>query len=679
VTASSLAFEWDGRGDPGFLCDREWLVTNGLGGYASGTVLGTPVRRYHGLFVPNLAAPKGRHVLIGRFDEEIRNGAAQIRLGGAELADGTLETDAPAALREFALEDIVPVWRFAVGDALIERSIVMPRGHQAVCVHYRLLRGGAVRLHLRPYAVFRRVDMPLVTLPESPLRLTITHGCHDLDIPGSGLNVRLAVHPDAGVFVAHARTSAGALYRDERDRGYDYVETSFSPGYFAVDLDAAAPVTFVAATAESWPGAALDGAEVLAAEHARTDKLVAMAGTGDDPFARQLTLAADQFLVLPASRSEDAVAAHAAGTELHTVMAGYHWFGDWGRDTMVALDGLTLCTGRYREAAAILRTFAGYVRDGLLPNQFPEGERAALYNTIDATLWFFHAIDRYSRAVGDASIVAELRPVLIDIVEHHLRGTRFGIGVDPADGLLRGGADGVALTWMDAKFEDWVVTPRRGKPVEIQALWHNALALMSEWVGRREGGEPYAALAARARDAFNARFWNARRGILLDVVDGPEGDDPSMRPNQIFALSLAHPILHPARWASVLDAVAAQLLTPLGLRSLDPSEPGYSRDYHGDLRARDAAYHQGTVWPWLIGHFVDAWLRVNADARAARALLDAFPGHLHEAGIGSISEICDAEPPYRPRGCIAQAWSVAEVLRAWRATSPQTRTATPMS
>jgi predicted glycogen debranching enzyme len=670
VTVSRLVcFPWEGRVDPALLRAREWLVTNGLGGYASGTVLGVPTRRYHGLFVPNLAAPKGRHLLIGRFDEEIRSGGLTIRLGGAERSDGALDTDGAAALREFALEDLVPVWRYAVGDAIVERSIVMPRGHQAVCVHYRLLRGAPMHLHLRPFAVFRRVDLPLVTDDVLPFRFTIAQDGHALDVPGTPLKVRFGVRPEGAIFVAHEQPGAPALYREERERGYEHVEAQFSPGYFAVELSTAAPVTFVVTTAESWSGTALDGEAVVAAERARAEKLIAMAGTGADPFERQLTLAADQFLVLPASRSEDTMAAHAAGVELHTVIAGYHWFGDWGRDTMISLEGLTLCTGRHREAAALLRTFAGYVREGLLPNLFPEGEREALYHTMDATLWFFHAIDRYCRAVADASMIAELRPVLVDIVERHLAGTSFGIGADPADGLLRGGADGLALTWMDANVEGWVVTPRRGKPVEIQALWHNALSLMSEWFGARpDGAGPYAALAAHARIAFNRRFWNARAGCLLDVIDSPTGDDPSLRPNQIFAVSLSYPILDRARWESVLETVARVLLTPFGLRTLAPSAPDYCRDYHGDLRTRDAAYHQGTVWPWLIGHFVDAWLRAGGDRRGARALLGAFPGHLRDAGIGSISEICDAEPPYRPRGCIAQAWSVAEVLRAWRAT-----------
>ena len=668
--ASGVVLDWAAGADPAELGQREWLVTNGLGGYASGTVFGIPTRRYHGLFVPNLAAPKGRHLLIGRFDEEVRCGDATALIGGAELDDGRLASDSPAALRRFGLDGLVPLWRWAVGAAVIERSIVMPQGRNTVCVHYRLVEGPTVRLHLRPYAVFRRVDAPLVTLTESPLRLTLAHGMHELDAPGSGLRVELAVRPASAVFVAHARASHAALYREERERGDEHIETSFSPGYFAVDLDAD-PVTFVATT-EIGTALTLDGEQVLASERARAERLLALAPAARDDFARHLVLAADAFLVLPASRSEDAATAQAEGAELRTVIAGYHWFGDWGRDTMIALEGLTLATGRRREAAAILRTFARYVRDGLLPNLFPEGEREARYNTIDATLWLFHALDRYNRAVDDRSLVSELHPVLASILEHHFAGTLFGIGVDPADGLLRGGADGYALTWMDAVFDGWVVTPRRGKPVEIQALWYNALELMAEWTDGLGGAAGrYREYAARARRSFNRRFWNPSRNALYDVIDGPDGDDDCLRPNQLFALSLAHPILDAERWPAVLSAVRTQLLTPYGLRTLSPAERGYCPSYHGTLRNRDAAYHQGTVWPWLIGHYLDAAMRAGEDRRAARAALAEFPNHLRMAGVGSISEICDAEPPYRPRGCIAQAWSVAEVLRAWLATEPE--------
>ena len=384
-------------------------------------------------------------------------------------------------------------------------------------------------------------------------------------------------------------------------------------------------------------------------------------------------LAVDQFLIIPDGRVADAARAHAAGEEVRTVIAGYHWFTDWGRDTMISLEGLTLTTGRFAEAGYILRTFAHYVQDGLIPNMFPEGQKQGLYHTADATLWFFHAIDRYVETTDDRATLHALTLRLIDIVDHHLKGTQFGIGVDTRDGLLCQGAEGYQLTWMDAKVGDWVVTPRRGKAVEINALWYNALKLMEGWVGETRGdaaARPYARHAEQARQSFNARFWYDEGGYLYDVVDGVNGDDPACRPNQLFAISLRHPVLDPARWEAVVEVARKRLLTPVGLRSLAPGHPDFKARYFGDLRARDAAYHQGTVWAWLIGPFIDAWLKVHPNDRAgARRFLEGFVPHLSEGGLGTISEIFDAEPPYTPRGCIAQAWSVAEVLRCWMKTS----------
>lgn len=348
-------------------------------------------------------------------------------------------------------------------------------------------------------------------------------------------------------------------------------------------------------------------------------------------------------------------------------MAGYHWFADWGRDTMIALEGLTLLTGRADEAKLILQGFAQHVRDGLIPNMFPDGHEDGLYNTADATLWFFHAVGRVVATTHDLDFLRAQLPVLTDIVGHHQAGTRFGIAMDPADGLLRQGEDGLQLTWMDAKVEDWVVTPRRGKAVEINALWYNAIALMAEWhtlLGL--DANPYRALAARIRAAFNRRFWAESLGYLFDVVDGPGGDDGSLRPNQLFAISLPHAVLDPARWPMVMAALRDHLLSPVGMRSLSPDHPAYKPHFFGDRWARDGSYHQGTVWAWLICPFAEAWLKTHPDdADQVKADLHAMLPHLDQFGIGSIGEVFDAEPPHLPRGCISQAWSVAEWLRAW--------------
>jgi predicted glycogen debranching enzyme len=389
--------------------------------------------------------------------------------------------------------------------------------------------------------------------------------------------------------------------------------------------------------------------------------------------AAELVLATDSFIITPVGRVADIVRAHAEGDEMRTVIAGYHWFTDWGRDAMISLEGLTLATGRVAEGKWILRAFAHYVREGLIPNMFPEGDREGLYHTADATLWFFHALARYVEYTGDRATLTLILPKLQEIVRRHLEGTRFGIKADPRDGLLSQGAEGYQLTWMDAKVGDWVVTPRRGKAVEINALWYNALSLLTQWLrdARHPEADEIAGHAELARQSFNRRFWNERRGRLYDVVDGENGDDASFRPNQIFAVSLPHPVLDRQHWRQVVDAVEQKLLTPFGLRSLAPDEPDFKPRYFGDLRARDAAYHQGTVWAWLIGPFIDAWLKVHPDKREkARGLLAGFEIVVAEAGIGSISEIFDAEPPFTPRGCIAQAWSVAEVLRCLLKTAP---------
>jgi predicted glycogen debranching enzyme len=456
----------------------------------------------------------------------------------------------------------------------------------------------------------------------------------------------------------------------EEARGYASNGELWRPGTFSIELARASAATFSAST-ESWETLTAHSADEALHEEQRRrrrllDRAVPSARSG---VAAELVLAADAFVITPAvSRQDELPRARAADDDVRSVIAGYHWFTDWGRDTMISLEGLTLVTGRHEDAGYILRTFARYVREGLIPNLFPEGEKEGLYHTADATLWFFHALARYHESTQDDATLQSILPKLVDIFEHHVRGTRFGIGIDPADGLLTQGAPGYQLTWMDAKVGDWVVTPRRGKAVELNALWYNALRLLERWL--REAGEQrtagrVASHADAAYHSFNRRFWYAQGGYLYDVVDGEEGDDPALRPNQIFAISLEHAVLDAARWRSVVDAVSAALLTPVGLRTLAPGHPNYDPCYDGDVRARDAAYHQGTVWPWLIGPFIDACLRLSPDEpESAQRLLAGFDAHLGEAGVGFVSEIFDAAPPFRPRGCIAQAWSVAEVLRS---------------
>jgi len=421
---------------------------------------------------------------------------------------------------------------------------------------------------------------------------------------------------------------------------------------------------------------ALDAEEAYNCELERRRRLVDSAlPQAQDNTGAELVLAADQFIITPKGRIVDATRASAMGNEIRTVIAGYHWFTDWGRDTMISLEGLTLITGRDREASFILRTFAHYVRDGLIPNMFPDGSNHGLYHTADATLWFFHAVEAYVRRTGDQTTLTHLLPTMIDIVKHHIAGTHYGIGVDASDDLLKQGAEGYQLTWMDAKVDGWVVTPRRGKPVEINALWYNALRLLEGWLEEVRGkgaGAEYAQRAERVFKSFNERFWNAQTGYLYDIVDGDPAEEPLCRPNQLFSISLDHPVLDRSRWDAVLKVARERLLTPVGLRSLAPGEPNFKARYFGDLRSRDAAYHQGTVWMWLIGPWIDAWLKAHPEDQAgARGFLDGCIDALDVFGLGTLAEVFDAEAPYTARGCIAQAWSVAEVLRCWVKTAPR--------
>ncbi len=648
-------------------CDGpEWLVANGLGGYASGTVLGPPTRRYHGLLVAALPAPLGRVVVLNHLGETaVGPDGRDIDL---QTAGGDPRDARPEALCEFRLEDGLPAWRYRTTFGALEKKLVVPHLQNTVHVLYSVTAGERVTLRLRPYVSFRRLEHPVDEPLSEPYVITVIDDRYELE-DGSrktALRLRMA-HPRAR-FTLERSTTPDVWFASEAARGYPALGALWTPGVFHVELGAGEAMALTAST-EAWDVlSAQTPHEALGAEHGRRRRLLTRAvPQAQQGLAAELVLAADQFVVRPAGRSEENARARAAGDEVRTVIAGYHWFTDWGRDTMISLEGLTLTTGRYEEAGYILRTFARYVRDGLIPNMFPEGRREGLYHTADATLWFFHALSRYLTLTGDRLTLTSILPTLVDIVEHHLRGTRFGIAVDPDDGLLRQGEPGYQLTWMDAKVGDWVVTPRRGKAVEINALWYNALRLLEQWL-REEGNGPdagrLACHAAQARDAFNRRFWYAQGRYLYDVVDGERGDDPLCRPNQIFAVALDHPVLDAPRWPDVFRAVRERLLTPLGLRSLSPGSPDYKSRYDGDLRARDAAYHQGTVWAWLIGPYVDAWLKVAPAERAeAHRLLCGFEPHLSEGCVGSISEIFDAEPVYTPRGCIAQAWSVAEVLR----------------
>jgi predicted glycogen debranching enzyme len=650
---------------------EEWLVTNGLGGYASGTVTGAITRRYHGLLIAALANPLGRMMMLNGLSERLRLPNRRVVYTGAEELAG-ITPEATLPLSEFRLENGLPVWLYEVDGFVFEKRLILPYRQNTVHVTYYLLSGkGTLRLGLRPAIHFRAHDAAVCQPRSMNYRLTVSEDQFEIAGAPELPALRLIIHGPSTAFTFDRKETSLIPYRTERDRGYEWQGSLWSPGYFRVDLGEGDKTTLVAST-ERWDTVrALSPEEALQVELDRRKLLLAaappQAQTGP---AAELVLAADQFLITPVGRVEDEARMHASGDEIRTVIAGYHWFTDWGRDTMISLEGLTLMTGRENEAAWILRTFAHYVRDGLIPNMILEGGKDGLYHTADATLWFFHAIHRYVEMTGDRTTLKLVLPKLMDIIEHHVNGTRFGIRMDKKDALLLQGQQGYQLTWMDAKVDDWVVTPRRGKAVEINALWYNALRLLERWLkeeDRESTAHHMGDMADHARDSFNQLFWYEQGGYLYDVVDAETGgSSDACRPNQVLAISLDYPVLDEARWKPVMDVVTDRLLTPVGLRSLCPGYPDYRTKYYGDLSSRDAAYHQGTVWAWLMGPYVDAWLKLNPGKEAeARRFLTGFVPHLSQACIGSISEVFDAEPPYTPRGCVAQAWSVAEVLRCW--------------
>jgi predicted glycogen debranching enzyme len=628
---------------------REWLETNGLGGFASSTITGLNTRRYHGLLVAATKPPAGRMVLLSKMEETLVIGGRRVELS-VNRYPGVMHPRGDLYLKQFR-KDPFPVFVYEVEGITLEKSVFMVQGENTTVIQYEL-RGAKTAgrtLELRPLIAFR--DFHSTTHENGALNpsLKIQTGWVRV-APYAGLPPLYLAHTGGEV------QPAGTWYRNfeysvEQERGLDFQEDLFNPLVLVFDLSRDSRASVVASTEMR---SAESAGALRAAEIERREKIVA-AAPSDDPFVRRLALAADQFIV----RRGDG----------HTVIAGYPWFGDWGRDTMITLPGLTLVTGRYDVAKSILLAFAGYVDRGMLPNRFPDAGEAPEYNTVDATLWFFEAIRALVARTGDYEFVrARLYDVLADIIRWHERGTRYGIHVD-GDGLLMAGEPGVQLTWMDAKVGDWVVTPRIGKPVEIQALWYNALRVMEEFAskfGLENDGVHYRELAERAQRSFSELFWNAPAGCLYDVVNG-DMRDASIRPNQIFAVSLFHKMLSPGKAESIVEVVERNLLTPYGLRSLAPGDPQYRGRYEGNPWSRDGAYHQGTVWPWLLGPFVAAYLEVHGRSAAARKQagewLAAFRSWIDDEGIGQIPEIFDGDPPQRSGGCIAQAWSVAELLQ----------------
>ncbi len=631
----------------------EWLETDGLGGWASSTVSGAHSRRYHGLLVVALDPPVRRTMAVSKLDETLHLGETSYELGSNRYP-GVVQPQGFRLMTAFR-RDLFPVFEWQVAGIELRKTVAAIHGESTVVVVYEVL--DAPRrfvLELRPFMTWRDIHALGPSLP-LPQRVAVEAGTMRWYPEDDGPEIFIRV-PGAA-FEHHTDWYHRFEYDAERERGLDFEEDLWTPGLFMVEVGAGDRVAVILSTVDPDQR---DGLELISAEAARRQALVANVGGGEDAVSH-LMLAADQLVVR-------------RGADLSTVIAGYHWFADWGRDTMIALPGLCLATGRFDDARRILLAFAGTVDRGMLPNRFPDHGEAPEYNTVDATLWFFVAIRRYIQATGDLEIAREvLLPVLRDIVAWHDRGTRYGIRVDD-DGLLASGVPGVQLTWMDARIGDQPVTPRHCKPVEIQALWANALAILAEL--ERRVGEPTRAevLERRFRQvvrAFGRAFWNPAAGCLFDVVGGG-WVDPSIRPNQVIAISLPYPMVGYGRARAVLGVVDRELLTPVGLRSLEPGHPDYCSRYEGPPWRRDGAYHQGTVWPWLLGPWATAMERAYGDdgRRRARAHLERFLAHLGEAGVGTVSEIFDGDPPHTPRGAIAQAWSVGELLRVLLGETP---------
>ncbi|CAN5467504.1 amylo-alpha-1,6-glucosidase [soil metagenome] len=630
---------------------REWLETNGIGGFASSTISGANTRRYHGLLTAAVNPPLGRVTMLSKFEETLVIDGEKFELSSNQYLNA-IYPEGYKFLKNFRLEPF-PIWIYQINGIEIEKSIFMVYGENSIVCRWSIknqTNNNQIELELKPLLSF--VDYH-----------SLQHENADIN-PSFEISENLVtIHPfdrmPSLCFTNNANKveKTGIWYRNfeyaiEKERGFDFLEDLFQPFNLKFDLSRDAAVI---ASLEPQ-----DLSKVLSLQKSEIKRREALIKTADvkDDFTKQLVLAADQFIV---SRGDG-----------KTVIAGYHWFSDWGRDTMIALNGLTLATNRFEIAKSILLEFSRHISKGMLPNRFPDAGEMPEYNTVDATLWYFEAIRAYAEKTEDYDFIRNnLYEKLVNIILWHLKGTRYNIHID-TDGLLYAGEKGTQLTWMDAKVGETVFTPRTGKAVEIQALWYNALRVMADFAGKfgdEKDKEKYLEMANKTQQSFNDLFWNEAEECLFDAVDG-ENKDASVRPNQIFAVSLPNTMLSNGKAQKIVKKIEDELLTAYGLRSLSPKNKNYCPYYVGSPFERDSAYHQGTVWSWLIGAFVDAYRKVNADGRETEnrvnEILENFKNHLTEAGVGQISEIFDGDAPHTPRGCIAQAWSVAEVLRICR-------------
>ncbi|MHB9093307.1 MAG: amylo-alpha-1,6-glucosidase [Eubacteriales bacterium] len=632
--------------------DKQWIVANGLGGYASSTILGANTSKYHGLLFASLRPPGERTLLLVKLDEEITIDEKSYPLASNHTGTGVYP-GGHHYLQSFELRPY-PTYTYAIEDVIVEKVVFMVRGANTTIVRYTVYAGHdkPVKFKVTPFVNCRHYHH--TTQKNSwPFKQSVEKNSVLIEAyPGAP---KLSLYSDKAEYLrGPGYWFEGMYYSQEDRRGLDPWEDHFMPGHFEFELTTGQSVGIIAST-EDEKEVNNPLLEQVSSER-RLANLIEDAGFHEE-FVNRLILAADTFIVTRQS------------TGAQTIIAGYPWFTDWGRDTMIALPGLTLVTKRFKEAREILRTFAKYCDKGLIPNMFPDLGEKPLYNTADASLWFFQAVCKYISYTGDHGFIKkEIYPALREIISSYRQGTVFNIKMGD-DGLISAGEPGQQLTWMDAKVGDWVVTPRQGKPVEINALWYNALQVMSQLAqtyGDKSG--EYARLAETVRAEFVKQFWNPRKNCLYDVITG-DGADGSVRPNQIFAVSLQYSPLDHSKQVHVVNTVWRELYFSYGLRSLSPDSHDYHGRYSGDVVQRDAAYHQGTGWGWLIGPFITSYRKIHDYSAESKTITERFiapfKAHLWDYGIGSVSEIFDGDPPHTPRGCFSQAWSVAEVLRAY--------------
>jgi len=640
---------------------RGWLLTNGLGGYASSTLILSNTRRYHGLLIASLKPPGDRRLILSKIDESVEVNGRKYDL--SSFSSGDFIMKGYEFLQKVTFRPL-PCYYYSVAGVLVEKKICLVYGENTVAVVYKITNGNnsAAKFRMTPLLNFRDHHHNLrknqMNFTRKAEYSSVGGKESRVEIAPFNLDTTIKLSCIGGFFLpAENCWFYNMRYYREEERGLDAYEDHYIPGSFDIIVEPGAEkqVAIVCTVEKEW--GSYDAFSIVKKEEDRINSLHSMQRFQGDNFASVLAVAADKFIV------------HRQSTGKKTIIAGYPWFADWGRDTMISLCGLTLVTGRYKDAEEILVTFSKYIKHGLVPNMFPEGNDEPLYNSVDASLWYFEAIGKYLRYTGNYDFIKDsLYASMKDIIRNFKKGTINKIYVD-RNGLVSAGDPGTQLTWMDAKVDSWVVTPRHGKAVEINALWYNALRIMEE-LESAFGNNPaeYAAEAEKVKKSFIESFWNEKKKCLYDVIND-DGKDGSIRPNQVFAVSLLYPVLEGEKARYVVDKVWKELYTPFGLRTLSRSSPGYKGIYIGNQYQRDSAYHQGTVWPWLLGHFVTAFVRVYGKegiyGRIVASFIEPFKDHLRDACISNISEIFDGDTPHWHRGCMAQAWSVAEVLRCY--------------